>query len=133
VKVNQRNLKKCFPTITAADALLLTRLVNGTIDPEEHPEGYRRLSECYYRPTDEDMILNIANKILGGYGVEGCEYAEGFCIRNDDFMSWVNFGDTYFTTIIWTPDRGFEITSWGDAYENSPKYQEQANEESEGA
>lgn len=64
--------------------------------------------------------LDIANKWLGGFGIEGFTCGDTEC-------SYVNMGDTYSETICAIGGKLF-VSTWGDVYEKA----EQDHEEGTG-
>ena len=71
-----------------------------------------------YKMVDE--ILEEANKILNGFGVEPITDENAFVNKYyyDIIGLYVNMGDTYDKTIVFDTERQkFLITSWGDFYE----------------
>jgi len=123
-KITQKNLRKAFPKMSQKDALTIVRLVNGTLDAVDFQAGYRRVSECYHQPSDTDVILHVINSIAGGYGVEGSPY-EVDAMYDGEFISYVNMGDPYYTTILFNPRTNrFELSNWGSVYETSPAFQQ---------
>jgi hypothetical protein len=122
MKVTQKNVLSHFKNVSQKDARIIVRLCNGTIDLESFPEAQRRIRECYNRPDNTDITLNVVNKMINGYGVESCEY-ESNALYSRDFISYVNMGDTYATTILYNPETcRFEISDWGSLYETSPAW-----------
>ena len=108
-----------FSITDASTARIIVRLCNGTLDPEAFEAGKARAQECYNRPSDTDLVLTVVNTLVDAHGVEGVPY-ETDAMYDGDFISYVNMGDTYAATIVWSPDKGYRIESWGDAYERSP-------------
>ena len=71
-----------------------------------------------YEKADE--MLEEANKILNGFGVEPITDESAFVNKYyyDIIGLYVNMGDTYDTTLVFdTEKQKFLITSWGDFYE----------------
>lgn len=71
-----------------------------------------------YKMVDE--ILEEANKILHGFGVEPITDENAFVNKYyyDIIGLYVNMGDTYDRTLVFdTEKQKFLITSWGDFYE----------------
>ena len=88
---------------------------------------------------DRQEILRDANELLGFHGVELVTYRsdgyddtrEGMAMEwkydyGDDLFSYLNAGDTYAATLVYLPYDGekmehesniFEVTTWGDVYE----------------
>lgn len=131
MKVTQKNVLSHFKNVSQKDARIIVRLCNGTIDLESFPEAQNRIRECYNRPDDTDLTLTVLNKILSGYGVESVEWESG-AIYSSDFIQYVNFGDTYATTILYNPETcQYEIGDWGSLYETSPAYNSQFENEEE--
>jgi hypothetical protein len=62
---------------------------------------------------DVEFALGVVNKKIGGYGVESFED------NNGEWVSYVNMGDTYDTTIFHDEADGeFHVGSWGDLVES---------------
>ena len=131
MKVTQKGILATWPTLTKKAAYLITRLCNGTYDPETFSAGQRRVSECYNRPSQTDLILTVVNSLFNTYGivahgVEGVPYYEN-AMRDGEFIEYVNMGDTYRATILHNPEMNrFEISDWGSLYETSPEYAAQS-------
>lgn len=80
------NLQKAFPNLSKSKAKLLVKI------KIEDPEDY----------------LELANELLGGYGVESARVG-------DRSILYVNMGDTYDNTIIYDEEEfQYRIGSWGD-------------------
>lgn len=128
LNVTRKNVLDIFKNVSKQDALTIVKLVNGTLDPETLDAGRKRVSECYNRPHDIDLVLTCINVILNGYGVESSEWTTN-AIKTRDFISYVNMGDTYAATILYHPDKcKFVVSDWGSVYELSPAFQD-ANSE----
>lgn len=67
----------------------------------------RRVAECFHRPSDVDIRFHALNDLERLYGVEGIEI--GF----NDFIDYLNTGDTYATTLLHHKGR-FWVGSWYD-------------------
>ncbi len=123
-QVTIKNLLSTFKRLTPATARTIARLCNGTLDPESFDAGSARVRECYNRPSDTDITLHVINALLSEacvtHGVEGVPYEEN-AMRDGEFIEYVNMGDTYAATVLYNPGSGhYELSSWGDAYEDSP-------------
>lgn len=64
---------------------------------------------CYSR---RELRLALLNKVLGGFGVES------ICNKDGKYLDYINFGDTYDTTIIFWNNR-YIVSSWGDIVEKN--------------
>ena len=129
MRVTTKNLMASFKKLDKSTALKITKLCNGTLDPETLDGGARRVRECYNAPSDTDVILYAINDLLGGYGVESTPYEIG-AMHDGEFIEYINFGDSYATTIVWNPSKDrFEINTWADVYEISPAYAEAQGED----
>jgi hypothetical protein len=72
-------------------------------------------SLAWYGQVDE--VLNRANTVLDGHGVEPIRYKNEWQHRyyGDAIALYINMGDAYDTTLLYTVvDREFQVTSWGD-------------------
>lgn len=69
-----------------------------------------------YHPHDTYVLkLEALNEVLGGYGVEYVPQGNG---PNSPAFEYVNFGDSYDTTIVYFPDRAaWRVACWGDIVE----------------
>lgn len=93
------------------DAAILYGLMVGRLDPRNHSIGDVRYRQCYNPPSREDMILHIANHILGADGVESGE------LPNGEYLDYCNAGDTYNATLCYHHGE-YDIASCGDIYED---------------
>lgn len=118
MKVTTKAVLATWPRLDQVTARKIVRLCNGTLDVETFEAAQDRLRACYNRPSDMDLVLTVVNSLVDAHGVEGVPWEPG-AMHDDEYLSYVNMGDTYASTIVWTPDAGFEVTSWGDAYERS--------------
>lgn len=99
-----KELLTAFPKMTFGQAQELVRLMNAS----------------HNHKTDE-AVLQRANEIIGGYGVEAipCERC-GYRPYYMNFVAgYVNMGDTYSTTLLLDYVYNvFRIGSWGDFLED---------------
>jgi len=73
--------------------------------------------ECYNRPRLYEVRMAALNEVIGGYGVEGIEKPDSHgCGRYEDFIDYINTGDTYSATILYDGGR-YWIGCWGDVVE----------------
>lgn len=107
--------------VSRAKALEIRGLMDGSIDPAEHPEKYRFTNQwikaCFHRPSGRELAIEAINEALDGFGVEAL-YDEGRELLGE----YVNFGDTYVPTVVYLIDDkhrtpGYKIASWGDIAE----------------
>lgn len=103
--------KYCKTSRPKIDAEIVYGLLNGKIDPENHPIGRNRIIECYNRPAQYDVILHVVNVVLDGCGVEALTLDNG-----KGYIDFVNFGDPYIPTVCHY-DGKFIICGWGDIVE----------------
>jgi len=78
------------------------------------------VGQCYNEPSDEEKILEAANEVLEGYGVEAIHkedaWVDGY--YGDIIATYVNMGDTYENTLLLDSEtEEFLWTSWGDFLE----------------
>lgn len=75
---------------------------------------------------DVDQVMELANKMLGGYGVESISH-EAMWIDHyyqNHGLLYVNKGDTYNVTICYDTDKGaMFVGSWGDWVESNKEIQ----------
>lgn len=74
---------------------------------------YRR---CYSEPSEESLIMEVIDDLLGTHGVEGWTLPDSFT----DGVSYCNKGDQYIYTVVLGPDDRFYLASWEDAYKRWP-------------
>jgi len=73
----------------------------------------RMFGACYYRPTLQSVKLEAINDLMAGCGTE---YIPAGSNRRSPAIEYVNMGDAYRDTILWT--RGhYVVGSWGDILE----------------
>lgn len=131
MKITTKNLMQTFPKLNRREAYHIMKLCNGGRDAQDSLEGLeqaaaaaqRRVSECYNRPTNTDIVLHAINSLICGHGVDSAPYYEN-AVRHGEFISFVNMGDTYSATVLFNPETNqFEISDWGSLYETSPECQ----------
>jgi len=62
-------------------------------------------------------VLEAADKVMGGYGVEYIASSED-TMRSRDGLEYVNMGDTYTTTLVYDHDGNrYKVVTWGDLVE----------------
>ncbi len=95
----------------------------------QNPTKACRLALRRTRRVREEDRLEAINKLLGGYGTEAIrgEWQNGYWC--DIVACYVNFGDTYNTTVVqvrgdWSgASSRFIVSSWGDWVEqNEERY-----------
>ncbi len=136
----EKRVRQCWPE--HADEIL--GLIRGRINPvgPEFPETAEWSRSCYHEPKMYDKVLSAINELLDGYGVEGIDpsaeweaayenarqaamdgggevNADDVRSPIDDWLSYISFGDSYETTIIYDHATGeFHVDSWADFVEN---------------
>lgn len=95
------------PTI---DSLILYGLLTGKVDPRHHAAGQKRERECYNPPDEADLIMHVADHLMGTYGVEALELPGG------EYADYCNTGDPYIITLVHC-DGVFSVCGWGDVIE----------------
>lgn len=92
-----------------------------SIDMEEYPRTKAWITQCYHLPSRDELIMSMLDERLDGCGVEPIRI-EGSWVDKyhmDIVASYVNFGDTYATTVVLDHRTGrFIVTSWGDYVES---------------
>jgi hypothetical protein len=108
---------------TVDDGDALRKLID-----EKCPETAKYAASCHNDPFDTDiwrvtMVLHAIDKIVGGHGVQGLGPG-----RRGDYAppyEYVNFGDPYVTTLIYSRADGANnlyIGSWGPIAERHPDW-----------
>jgi hypothetical protein len=92
-------------SIDEGNARIIRAIVRGDMDRaailEACPSAERRERECYNTPPLADVQMYAIDGLIGGYGVESIEKPDSSgCGRYDDYIDFVNTGDTYSTTIL---------------------------------
>lgn len=97
------------------------------ITPENAKELSRRIRNAEYLSSDKERaaVIDFADKVIGGYGVEairGNEHPGGYWFGS--VAIYVNTGDTYSATVLFdTIKHRYYLTSFGDFVEkNDRKY-----------
>lgn len=99
------------------------------------PRESARLARLIRTQDDPDKVLEEANRLIDGHGIEGIRI-EGAYIDHyyfDIVATYVNTGDTYSATLLHESETGrFLLTTWGDWFEaNERKYLPEEEEEEE--
>lgn len=72
---------------------------------------YQKYGKHMYNPHSlTELKLYMLDIVLDSYGVEAIQN------KNNQWLEYLNFGDTYNATIIYYHDRFF-VSSWGDVVE----------------
>lgn len=84
------------------------------------PEEALRIARSHYDETgDERASLDLAQAIIGGYGIEGLPPVDGD-FRKGRGMSYINKGDAYAETIVFDEETStFSLSCWGDWLEQA--------------
>lgn len=88
-------------------------IITGRVSPFTVDETERWRQQCYHDPRPEapETIMHAINGVLGGYGAEAIWGDDSQC----PVAEYVNFGDTYDTTILYDyRAERFRVMSWGD-------------------
>jgi len=96
----------------------LRRELGPTLDhlsenPERDFEDLYALLTGNSRPS---VKLRVADELLQGHGVESLR-DERATESHGWLADYVNTGDSYGVTLVWSQERGIEITSYGDFVE----------------
>ncbi len=100
------------------DALRLRKLLDGRLDPMTFASVQKWVKQCYNVPTKREQVMEAANELLNGHGIEAIkgEWQNGFWC--DTRAVYVNMGDTYANTLLYDRDSAcYRIMSWGDFVE----------------
>lgn len=115
-------LSKAFPKIGEKDARELSKAMNEAVHPLDAKDG----------ETSTDDVLEFANELLGGHGIEAIEPVGAFVDKyyRNVALLYVNMGDAYDTTILLdTEAEEFSIGSWEDWLEAVESEQEEEEAE----
>ena len=89
---------------------------------EKFPQTDGYLMQCHHMPNKPDIIMEMFNELLGGFGVEAIRSERKWLnsYYGDCFATYVNMGDTYDITILRNNKNGkFMVTSWGNFVEHN--------------
>lgn len=110
-------------------SLLLRKLLEGKVKPQEVSKDCDKwVNTCYTFPSWHERVLEAANEIIGGHGIETLDldddrYTDGntaFCPR----YSYVNLGDPYLTTLLRDHKNSrFIVASYGEIVEKAERRQ----------
>ena len=73
----------------------------------------RMFGACYFRPSLQSVKLEAINDLMDACGVE---YIPAGRNRRSPSIEYINVGDTYLDTIMWTRGRD-AVGCWGDIVE----------------
>lgn len=73
----------------------------------------RMFGACYHRPSLQSVKLEAINDLMEGCGVECIPAGSN---KRSPAIEYVNVGDTYMDTIMWTRGR-YVVGCWGDIVE----------------
>lgn len=79
---------------------------------ERTDAGAARVRECYNPPATYDLRLTVLDALGATHGVEG------FQVRNGDWVTYLNTGDTYTPTLVFFRRR-YRVACWGDIVERN--------------
>lgn len=81
-----------------------------------YDQYYQRIGIHMYNPHSfNELKMQLLDLALEGYGVEA------FRTEKRGYCDYINFGDTYITTIVYFQGR-FSVCSWGDIAEKYECY-----------
>lgn len=112
-------------SLTDEQARAIRGLLTGKRDPMTFENVQKWVAQCYNMPSAAELIMEAANEVLGGFGVE--------CIRGryvdryhmDIQAVYVNMGDTYDLTLLLDHETGrYCLTSVGDWFEANERRRE---------
>ena len=107
---------------------ILRKLLREEVTPREvSPRAAKWADSCFHAPDErgEEMVMEAANEIIGGYGVEAISGRWNDHYHQELQLSYVNLGDTYTTTLVCDLENmRFQVTSWGDWFETHERERE---------
>ena len=98
-------------TAKAIRAILECRTIEAVC--EINGAAPRFFGACYHRPSLQSVKLEAINELMDGCGVE---YIAAGRNRRSPSIEYINVGDTYLDTIMWTRGR-YVVGCWGDIVE----------------
>lgn len=91
----------------------LKDLFTGDREPESFESVDRWVRQAYHRPAEDLLVLEAANEVLEGHGIEDGRGRVGG--RGEAVALYVNMGDSYAPTVLLDlSTRKWAVTSWGD-------------------
>jgi len=86
-------------------------IMRGTVDVETVPETAAMIAACYHRPSTPELRMHAINVLMQGYG---CEAVWSLHSETQPIAEYVNTGDTYNPTILYSYERHvFRLTDLG--------------------
>ena len=105
--------------IEKPQAAIIRGLMRGDINPEKIAQTEVWISQCYNRPSDDELIMHAIDAVLENFGVEALGSDLGGFYRHAPQYSYSNTGDSYAATVILDNETGrFIVSSWGDLVES---------------
>jgi hypothetical protein len=98
-------------TAEAIRSILECRTVEAVC--ELNAAASRMFGACYHRPSLQSVKLEAINGLMDGCGVE---YIQAGSNKQSPAIEYINVGDTYSATIMWTRGR-YVVGCWGDIVE----------------
>lgn len=96
--------------VDADTAQKLYDLLDGRLNPKRFTSVQNWIKDCCHGPSKSELILEAANELLDGSGIETVFGNHGM----DPVLSYVNMGDTYTPTLIFDHDKNeWIVSSWG--------------------
>lgn len=93
------------------DTLLIEAMLDGRVDPANHPAGRAYLESRQGLPSTDDITLAVLSAALDAHGIASLPLPEG------DYAAYVNItGEAYDTTLLCHAGE-WHLTSWGDYLE----------------
>jgi len=106
--------------ISEAEAQTVRGLIKGTVDPETVEATDRWIRQCYYRPSDAELVMHAVDATIGTHGVESL--GPTIDRRFTPAFSYCNAGDTYASTVIRNNRIGsYFVGCWGTVAEHLPQ------------
>jgi hypothetical protein len=120
-EITEHCIKDLFTLNASAEQIeKVNGILNGTIDPETFQSVQDWISQCFNKPSSDEMKMRAINQILEGYGIESVrtsKWKNGYWC--DILCTYVNMGDSYITTVIHHRKHGFMVSSIGDVIEKN--------------
>lgn len=111
-------LQRIVPGHHRETALRLRRLLDERDEPENYESVQTWIRQCYHRPRGLALVLEAANEILEGHGVEAIRCQGDARLHGE----YINFGGSYVETLIYDHDVDrFLVWSWGDFVERAER------------
>ena len=105
--------------------LEVRKLLDGRKDPMDYDAVSDWVNRCYNRPSDDELVFEALNSVLGMYGEEAIEGRWVDRYHGEIQAVYLNTGDKYAMTLLLDHETGHvHLTSWRDWVEANERKRE---------